>query len=197
MKIVVECWFRNEYCFCKCSLGFWKPELIKHIGEIYYFTSYYRFRFNLVEQNRKVTCFLLAWLVEASENGHQEEKIEETKEDVTEQSDVIKNTELEGDQVKDSESLDAVNKDIVTDEPLDAVNRDFETDDLPANALEQQSAENLEESAKEEDQEFGEEQQDPTSDVASLGDVSFLKEQLIAPDQPTSRKMEVPSNKVN
>lgn len=95
----------------------------------------------------------------------------------------MKNTELEENQEKSNEPLDDVNKESVTDEPL-------------ASSLELQAAENPVESPKEEQQEYGVEYQDPTTDVGLQEDESDLKEQSASADQLTSRRMEVPSNKV-
>lgn len=130
-----------------------------------------------------LTCFSLIWLIETTENGHQEERVDEEKEDIAEPSDSVKNTELEENQEKSNEPLDDVNKESVTDEPL-------------ASSLELQAAENPVESPKEEQQEYGVEYQDPTTDVGLQEDESDLKEQSASADQLTSRRMEVPSNKV-
>ncbi|KAL8252062.1 hypothetical protein R6Q59_035755 [Mikania micrantha] len=164
--------------------------------------------------------------VGATDNGHQEEKAEEPKEDITIPSDVNKNMESEEDQDKANEPLDAVQKASVTDEPLDAMNNESATDELlnkdsetdepvnkdsvtdePVNTdyvadethekvAELESFENLEESARMEHQGSRVEQHDSTTYVASEDDVFGFKDQSKFDDQPTSRRMEIPSNKV-
>ncbi|PWA42708.1 K Homology domain-containing protein [Artemisia annua] len=52
------------------------------------------------------------------------------------------------------------------------------------------------ETVKEEVQESGAEQRDGTKDVVSQGDVSGVKDETVSGDGTSSRKMEVPSNKV-
>ncbi|KAK9069939.1 hypothetical protein SSX86_010337 [Deinandra increscens subsp. villosa] len=181
---------------------------------------------------------------EATDNGHQQ-KEEEPKEDITDPSDLNKNTESE-DLEKANEPLDAVQKAPVTDEPLDAVNnepvndellnkesvpdellnkesvidepvnKESVTDDLVNNdsltdelvnkesvadethekALEQELSENLEQPTNVEHQGSGIEQQDPTTYAAKEDDAFGFKEQSTFSDQSTSRRMEIPSNKV-
>ncbi|KAK1436659.1 hypothetical protein QVD17_02441 [Tagetes erecta] len=163
---------------------------------------------------------------DATDNGHQEEKTEEPKENISEPTDVIKTAELEEDQEKVNESLDAEQKASITDEPLDAmnnesvtdetvnkesvtdemvnkesvtaepVNRDLLTEESHEKAVELNTDDNLEGSAKVEHQGSGLEQQDPTPDVDPQDDVFGYKEQSTFDDQPTSRRMEIPSNKV-
>nr|XP_043635753.1 far upstream element-binding protein 1-like isoform X2 [Erigeron canadensis] len=117
--------------------------------------------------------------LEVGENGYQK-KEEEPKEDLAEPLPLIKNTDLEEDQEQANEPLDSI---------------------------ELQSAENPEGSAKEDhNQESGLEQATSTdkpksadghtSDVAPQDDASGFKEQPTSTGQPTSRRMEVPSNKV-
>ncbi|KAI3512978.1 hypothetical protein L1887_20301 [Cichorium endivia] len=121
--------------------------------------------------------------VEAAENGHQEEREEEEKEDIIEPSDALKYADSEDNEEKPDEPLDDVNKESVTDEPQES-------------SMEMHAAKNNVESSREYHQESGVECQDPTSDVALQEDVSVLKEQSTSADQVTSRRMEVPSNKV-
>ncbi|KAM0066557.1 putative K domain-containing protein [Helianthus debilis subsp. tardiflorus] len=133
---------------------------------------------------------------EATGNGHQEEKADEPTDDITEPSDVIKNTVLEEDQEKADEPSDEAQKASVTDEPLDALNNESVTDETHEKAVDPESAENLEEAVKVEHQGSGVEQQDPATDVASQDDAFGFKEQSAFSDQSTSRRMEIPSNKV-
>ncbi|KAL4587642.1 hypothetical protein LXL04_000514 [Taraxacum kok-saghyz] len=121
--------------------------------------------------------------LEGTENGHQEETVEEEKEDITEHSDSMKNTELEENEEKSDEPLDPVNQESLNDEPQ-------------ANSMEPQAAENPLESPKEDNQEYGADYQDPTPDAGVQEDESDLKEQSTSSDQLTSRRMEVTSNKV-
>ncbi|MFS7951572.1 hypothetical protein Hanom_Chr07g00596761 [Helianthus anomalus] len=134
---------------------------------------------------------------EATGNGHQEEKADEPTDDITEPSDVIKNTVLEEDQEKADEPSDEAQKASVTDEPLDALNNESVNDETLEKAVDPKSAENLEEAAKVEHQGSGVEQQDPATDVASQDDTFGFKEQSAFSDQSTSRRMEIPSNKVS
>ncbi|KAL4559650.1 hypothetical protein LXL04_031793 [Taraxacum kok-saghyz] len=120
---------------------------------------------------------------EGTENGHQEETVEEEKEDITEHSDSMKNTELEENAEKSDEPLDPVNQESLNDEPQ-------------ANSVEPQAAENPIESPKEDNQEYGADYPDPTPDAGLQEDEYDLKEQSTSSDQLTSRRMEVPSNKV-
>lgn len=168
--------------------------------------------------------FFFLLLVEATHNGHQEEKAEEPKEDISEPSDVIKNNELQEDQEKVNEPSDA--KTSITDEPLGAMNnesvadepvntesvtdeeankesvadelanKELVTDETHEKAIESNTDENLEESTKVEHQGSGVEQQDLHPDVDPQDDVFGYKEQSTFDDQPTSRRMEIPSNKV-
>ncbi|KAM7473048.1 hypothetical protein LguiA_011231 [Lonicera macranthoides] len=128
---------------------------------------------------------------QANVNGHQEEKVDEAKEEVAEQALAENNTLLEDADQPSVEAPDTANEEKLA------------PDDYRMGGIHQPSDENPhlenppEEPSKGESNETSEEHQEPPAEaVLQQGDGSSAEQQPTSEDQPTSRKMEVPNTKV-
>lgn len=124
-------------------------------------------------------------------NGHQEEKVDEPKEEAAKQASAENSTLLEDAEQPSVEAPDTVNEEKLAPD-------DYRTGEIRQPSDENPHLENpLEEPSKGESNETSEEHQEaPAEVVLQQGDGSSAEQQPISEDQPTSRKMEVPNTKV-